>query len=372
MAGIKDVGYTVLYRSNSFHRDCSFAAVIPCIREEKTIGRVIHKLRSVFKPCVFITVVVSDKDDPTAQVAIENNVDAVIVAKEKGYGYAINAGLNFLSKLFDDDTYVIMIDGDDTYNISSIDLSSLELDGKTIVIGVRKLRKNSMKLINKIGNAILNFIFRLFFYKKVGDSQSGFKIFPLFLSKDLKEPGMTFSTEVIIKAIERHMKIKEVPIEYTPRVKGSLSKLDPIRDGARIFKYFLIEGLKKRLGVGIASFLISELLLFINFFILGLSIFWSIVLAGECSIIFGYLMELLFFGLYKESSRRTFSSCLTSFLRYNTIFFPALTISVNFVVVLFYFLNLNPLLTNFLISFLLFPLNYELYTYFNRGTEYGH
>ncbi len=372
MAGNNTAEYTVLYRSDSSVKNCKFAAVIPCIREEKTIDRVISKLRSVFKPCIFIVVVVNDEADPTVKTAIDNGVDAVIIATEKGYGYAINAGLNYLSELFDDDTYVIMIDGDDTYDISNIEPSSLELNGNTVVIGVRKLRRNSMRLVNRIGNTMLNFIFRLFFYKRVSDSQSGFKIFPLSLSKDLKEPGMTFSTEVVIKAIEKHMKIIEVPIEYTARVEGSISKLDPVRDGARIFKYFFVEGLKKRLGVGIASFLISELLLLINFHFLGLSIFWSIFLAGECSIIFGYLMELLFFGLYKKSSKRTFSSYLTSFLRYNIIFFPALTVSVNVVVILFYFFSLNPLLTNFLISFLLFPLNYELYTYFNRGNEYGY
>jgi len=164
--------YTVVYKSEESVYDYNFVAVIPCIQEEKTIGMVIKNLKKVFNQNIFTTVIVNSYTDPTIEEAIKNGVDAVILAKEKGYGYAINTGLHFLSTLFKDDVYVVMIDGDNTYDISSIDVSSLQLDKNTLVIGVRKLKKNNMKLLNRVGNSFLNFIFRLFFYKKVSDSQS--------------------------------------------------------------------------------------------------------------------------------------------------------------------------------------------------------
>jgi len=143
--------------------------------------------------------------------------------------------------------------------------------------------------------------------------------------------------------------------------------LSPFKDGLSILMYFLREGIKKRLGVGISSFLISELLLYINFYLINIPLFWSILFAGECSVLFGYVMEVFLFRIKKRRYYTELSNYAKDLIRYNIIFLPALAVSVNVIVILFYFLAFNPLVTNFILSFLMFPINYELYTFFNRG-----
>jgi hypothetical protein len=53
---------------------------------------------------------------------------------------------------------------------------------------------------------------------------------------------MPFSTEILLKSISNNLRVKEVQVSYDTRV--GRSKLDPIRDGARIIIYMLSQNLR--------------------------------------------------------------------------------------------------------------------------------
>jgi dolichol-phosphate mannosyltransferase len=361
--------YKILYEDKNFSSTSNFSSVIPCIQEEKTIGKVIKKLKKVFGQNTFIVVVVNDQKDPTVQAAILNGVTSVIKSNKKGYGAAIKAGLNYIQSRLNRDIPVIIIDGDDTYDIIDANLSFKNTMDGAVVIGRRILKENSMRLINRIGNLVLNFLFRLFFYKDISDSQSGFKIFPLSLLSELKEEGMSFSTEIVLRALDNNMRIIETDITYIPRMSGSKSKLSPFKDGIKISFYFAKEGLRKRLGVGVLAFLLSEVLLFLGYYLFRWPLFWSMLLSGEISIISGFFSEVFLFRSRVTINKYPFNSFIRQFSRYNIIFLPALAISVNSVVTLYYLIGLGPLLANLMLSIMLYPINYKLYTYLNRGID---
>ena len=55
----------------------------------------------------------------------------------------------------------------------------------------------------------------------------------------LRGEGMEFASEMVIVAVERGMKIGEVPIRYYPRDERSSSKLRALRDGWRHLRFML-------------------------------------------------------------------------------------------------------------------------------------
>ena len=118
-----------------------------------------------------------------------------------------------------------MADADASYDFKEIPNFIKELEsGFDMVIGNRfagKMQKESMTFSHKyIGNPILSFLLRLFFKTKIKDSQCGMRA----IKKDsleklnLQTTGMEFASEMIIKALKNNLKIKELPIDYLPRI----------------------------------------------------------------------------------------------------------------------------------------------------------
>jgi hypothetical protein len=89
----------------------------------------------------------------------------------------------------------------------------------------------TMSILNRVGNAVLSFLYSRVFGIPLKDFQSGMWIIrrQTLASLDLVSDGMPFSNEVKVKAIQRTTRWLQVPIEYHPRVGNS--KLRPWRDG---------------------------------------------------------------------------------------------------------------------------------------------
>ena len=70
---------------------------------------------------------------------------------------------------------------------------------------------------------------------KISDSQSGFRAFRSSLIKRMRlsSRGYEVESEMLIKALRMRAKVEETPISFDQRTVGT-SKLDPVKDGARI------------------------------------------------------------------------------------------------------------------------------------------
>ena len=84
-----------------------------------------------------------------------------------------------------------------------------------------------------IGRPMFSVLMKGFFDLKISDSHCGFgAIKKESLDKlNLKSGGMEFASEILIKARKNDLKIKEIPIVYSPRLGES--KLRTFKDGAR-------------------------------------------------------------------------------------------------------------------------------------------
>lgn len=225
------------------------SVVIPCLNEEKALGKCLNKVLEVFDSNFYdgeIILVDNGSTDNSLSIAKNfSNKDSrikVFEEPQKGYGNAYLTGFSKAQK-----EYVFMADADDTYDFYQIPdfLNSLKKQKADFVIGNRfksnKITKKEMPLLNRIlGNPVLTFITKFLFNIKVGDVHCGARLIKksVYEKLDLISGGMEFASEMVVKASMQDFKIIEIPITYSERVGDS--KLNPVRDGWRHLKFLLL------------------------------------------------------------------------------------------------------------------------------------
>lgn len=219
------------------------SVVIPTLNEEKTIGICIDKIKKIFQENkIKGEIIVSDSSsDNTPKIAASKGAK-VVHPKERGYGNAYLEGIN-ASK----GDYIIIGDADNTYDFLEIPkfLDPLRDKNADFVIGNRfsgGIKKGAMPWMHRyIGNPLLTKILNLFFHGKVSDAHCGMRSFTrdAWEKLGLKTGGMEFASEMIIKAIQKGLLIKEVPITLYPRT-GSPPKINSFNDGWRHLRFMML------------------------------------------------------------------------------------------------------------------------------------
>ena len=203
---------------------------IPCYNEELSIGKVIDDFKREL-PKAQIFVVDNNSKDRTAEIA-RNAGAEVFSEKKQGKGFAVQK----LFEVFDGDI-LVLVDGDNTYPAESVKklLEPIVNEEAEMTVGSRIHKQNLKKfsqshwLGNKFLTRSLNFLFRT----KLKDMESGFRaIDKKFVETSaLLAGGFGIEPELTIQAIEKGMRVKEIPIKVKLREKGSNSKLNAVRDG---------------------------------------------------------------------------------------------------------------------------------------------
>jgi len=218
------------------------SVVIPCLNEEQTIGIVVGKALKAFRDNkIKGEVVVVDNGSSDNSAAIAKKTGARVIFQEKrGYGNALQKGFQEARG-----KYLVMGDADDTYDFLDLPKFVKYLRvGYDYVMGTRlkgTIVKGAMPWLHRyIGNPFLTTYLNIIHGTKISDSHSGMRAFTKEAYEKMRplSPGMEFASELIIRAAEEKLKIKEVPITYYPR-KGE-SKLHSFRDGWRHLRFMLL------------------------------------------------------------------------------------------------------------------------------------
>jgi len=217
----------------------SLAAIIPCYNEELTIGKVINDLKNAV-PDVKIYVFDNNSTDKTAEIA---RASGAIVIKEKrqGKGFVVQT----MFSRVDADIY-IMIDGDDTYDISLLNdmILMVQKDIADIVVGnrLKTYYGKAFRPLHTFGNKLVRFLINWLFKSSLKDIMSGFRVMSRNFVKNINimASGFEVETEMTIKALKHGYVIKEVDIQYRERPQGSYSKLNTFKDGLLVLKTIFI------------------------------------------------------------------------------------------------------------------------------------
>ena len=268
---------------------------IPCLNEESTIGDVVRDFKQKLPRS---TVIVYDNNsiDNSILLAKKNGAEVVVVNK-KGKG-------NVVRRMFEDNldyNYFIMIDADNTYDISNIKKNLKIMKNENFDMMVAK-RIHSDSSAYRKGHVIGNYFFSKFvniiFGNDVTDIFSGFRIFSKRFIKTFPQTSSEFEieAELTIHALEQKNRIGEFECKYKSRPSGSLSKLNTYKDGLKILKLILIlvKDEKPLLFFSIFSFLFFFLSLYIGIPIIHEFYLTGLVNKLPSAVLSGLLMVISF------------------------------------------------------------------------------
>jgi glycosyltransferase involved in cell wall biosynthesis len=212
------------------------AVLIPSYDCAETIGAVVTDAR----PHAELVLVVDDgSSDATAAHARRAGAEVLRHEHNRGKGAALVSGMRELEgRGF---THAISMDGDGQHLGREIPtlVAVARTEPGAIVIGSRRIGDQEVAAANLFGNRVANLAVRLAARTAVGDTQSGFRIYPLPAVLALPASGDRFEyeTTVIIRAARAGLPIRSVPVGvYYPPVAERRSHYRKVRDTLRIIR----------------------------------------------------------------------------------------------------------------------------------------
>ncbi len=255
-------------------------ACIPAFNAEKTIGQVV-------KECLLYVdevIVCDDGSTDNTAVAAEKN-GAEVIRHEKNYGYGAGLITLFDKAREKNPDVMITLDADGQHIPEYIPqlIAPLSYKGTDVVIGSRFMKNNSnTPKFRKTGIKIITAATNIDGKLKLTDAQSGFRAYSKNAVQLIHptEYGMSASTEILSKVVNKGLKIVEVPIVISYDSTDSKSKAIPhgIAVLMNVLKYMSIKH-------PIASYGLPGVVLLIVGSILGFQFFdvyfnQSVVLIG--------------------------------------------------------------------------------------------
>ncbi len=229
---------------NESEHSVELSVIIPCKNEENTIGEVVRGARYFCeREGINVEVIVvfsKETSDKSPYIAKESGA-RIVYQESKGYGDAILKGIEEA-----DGEFIITLDGDGQHNPEHIPkfYHALKYEGYDLVIGSRfkEFTGRSTSFINQyIGNPFLTISLNILFNTKFSDVMSGYRGLKRGILNilNLKCRGMELTPEILIKATQNRLRIKEIPVKSNMRHFGR-SELHPLRDGWRTFRFMLL------------------------------------------------------------------------------------------------------------------------------------
>lgn len=230
--------------------DKIITTVIPTLNEEEAIAKVLDELHSL--GLRNILVVDGYSFDRTVDVARQFGA-RVVYQHGKGKTGAIKTAIDEV-----DTPYMLVMDGDFTYDASCINRLLQHMNSYDEVIGARVSNSNSMSRLHKFGNRIITKVFNILMSTNLSDVCSGMYIIKTDSAREIDLSTAGFDVEAEIAAqIASSGSITEAPVNYRPRL--GKQKLSTWRHGFKIISS--IFGLARSYNPGVFYSMLGSLLI---------------------------------------------------------------------------------------------------------------
>jgi glycosyltransferase involved in cell wall biosynthesis len=217
-------------------------AGIPAYNEASYVGSIILQARQYVDEVI---VVDDGSTDNTARIAELAGATVIRHKQNKGYGAAIQSILAEAKQKNPD--VLVLLDADSQHNPNEIPtLIKAVSEGSDLAIGSREAQKDKTPRYRRIGQKIVSRSTRLASKANISDSECGFRAFSkkAISELELKASGMAVSSETIVCAAEKNLRITEVPISNIYTTDGST--LNPIRHGMDVLSRIIAMILQRR------------------------------------------------------------------------------------------------------------------------------
>lgn len=196
---------------------------IPAYNEATNITDIVHRARNYSNEVIVCN---DGSTDNTAKLAQEEG--AIVVNHDKNGGYGKCIRTLFRTALERKADIVVTLDSDGQHNPDQIPdiIEPILKGGYDIVIGSRFINENDKKkvpLYRSVGIRTITKFTNQASYKNITDAQSGFRGYRRHTIEqiNLVEDGMRISTEILLRAVQKKLTVKEVPITINYDVENS-------------------------------------------------------------------------------------------------------------------------------------------------------
>jgi len=209
--------------------------IIPTFNNAGTVGDIISRTLKFGLPVL----VVNDGSTDNTEMVLEQfpSISTIHFQKNKGKGSALKTALKQADK--QGFRYAITIDADGQHFPEDIPvfLEGIKATPDALLIGARNLQADNMPGKNTFANKFSNFWYKIETGKKMEDTQSGYRLYPLNKIKGMKffTGKYEFELEIIVKSAWRGIDVRNVPVHvYYPPKEEHISHFRPWRDFTRI------------------------------------------------------------------------------------------------------------------------------------------
>jgi glycosyltransferase involved in cell wall biosynthesis len=210
------------------------AALVPAYEAAASVGQVVEGTRAVLPD-----VVVVDDGSRDATGAVARAAGATVLRQEPNAGKGAGLVRGFSHLRDAGFTHAVTLDADGQHYPDEIPtlLAALPLDGRAIVVGVRRKEGHEIAAAARFGNWVADCLMTVIAGQALPDTQSGFRVYPLAETLALGTEGTRydFETEVLLRAARRGLPLVGVPVRvHYPPIAERVSHFDPWTDTLRI------------------------------------------------------------------------------------------------------------------------------------------
>lgn len=217
-------------------KELGICIIIPTYNNKGTIMQVIQ---SVAEYCDDIFVVCDGPTDGTLELVKQSAIPINVVEYQpnKGKGTALVTG--FREALKRGFRYAITLDSDGQHYPSDIPafVEAITEHPDALIIGSRGLKHDNMPQKNTFANKFSNFWFTVQTAKKLPDTQTGFRLYPLQKMGKMHIITSRYEAELelLVRSAWRNINIIPIPINvYYPPQEERVSFFRPGKDFTRI------------------------------------------------------------------------------------------------------------------------------------------
>jgi glycosyltransferase involved in cell wall biosynthesis len=209
--------------------------LIPAYNCDVTIKEVIT---SILQYNTDIIVVNDGSTDKTEAIVKEmNNIILISYPENKGKGFALKTGFYKALELGFDAAITMDGDGQHLAKDFPVFLEFGRKEPDMLLIGTRNFNNINISKSSLNANKFSNFWFAAQTFIKLPDTQSGFRLYPLWKMKKMKPYTNRYEaeTELLVRCAWRGIRLCSIPISaYYPPENEYISHFRPQKDFARI------------------------------------------------------------------------------------------------------------------------------------------
>lgn len=212
-----------------------YCIIVPTYNNEKTLEGIISGIIHITNDIIIVN---DGSTDSTNDILKRfSHLKILSYPSNKGKGYAIRKG--FEKAINEGYDYAITIDSDGQHFPEDIHrfLEKIEEEPDSLIVGDRNLEAENLSGGSSFANKFSNFWFRFLTGKKLNDTQTGYRLYPL---KSLRKMNFLtrkyeFELEVLVRAAWRGINVTSIPVKvFYPSKEERISHFRPFKDFMRI------------------------------------------------------------------------------------------------------------------------------------------